>query len=61
MQGQSSTIQETPMTTYVLRNFASTPAAMQATFDRVSSKRLGLEFDPSHFVRQYIDPLTRSA
>jgi sugar phosphate isomerase/epimerase len=39
-------------------NFASTPAAMQAIFDLVSSKRLGLEFDPSHFVRQYIDPIS---
>ncbi len=38
-------------------NFASVPAAMQAIFDRVPSKRLGLEFDPSHFVRQYIDPI----
>jgi sugar phosphate isomerase/epimerase len=39
-------------------NFASTPAAMLAVFDLVSSKRLGLEFDPSHFVRQYIDPIS---
>ena len=39
-------------------NFASTPAAMQGIFDRVPSKRLGLEFDPSHFVRQYIDPIS---
>ena len=39
-------------------NFASIPAAMQAVFDRVPSKRLGLEFDPSHFVRQYIDPIS---
>ena len=39
-------------------NFASTPSAMQAVFDRVPSKRLGLEFDPSHFVRQYIDPVS---
>jgi sugar phosphate isomerase/epimerase len=39
-------------------NFASTPAGMQAVFERVSSKRLGLEFDPSHFVRQYIDPIS---
>lgn len=38
-------------------NFASTPAAMLAVFDLVPSKRLGLEFDPSHFVRQYIDPI----
>ena len=39
-------------------NFATYPAAMQAVFDRVPSKRLGLEFDPSHFVRQYIDPVS---
>ena len=39
-------------------NFASTPAAMQAVFDRVPSKRLGLEFDPSHFVRLFIDPVS---
>jgi sugar phosphate isomerase/epimerase len=39
-------------------NFATTPAAMQAVFDRVPSKRLGLEFDPSHLVRQYIDPVS---
>jgi sugar phosphate isomerase/epimerase len=39
-------------------NFATVPAAMQAVFDRVPSKRLGLEFDPSHFVRQYIDPIS---
>lgn len=38
-------------------NFASTPAGMQAIFDLVPSKRLGLEFDPSHLVRQYIDPI----
>jgi sugar phosphate isomerase/epimerase len=39
-------------------NFASIPAGMQSVFDRVPSKRLGLEFDPSHFVRQYIDPIS---
>ncbi len=39
-------------------NFATYPAAMQAVFDLVPSKRLGLEFDPSHFVRQYIDPVS---
>jgi len=38
-------------------NFASVPAAMRAVFELVPSKRLGLEFDPSHFVRQYIDPI----
>ncbi len=39
-------------------NFASTPAAMQAVFDLVPSPRLGLEFDPSHFVRLFIDPVS---
>ena len=39
-------------------NFATVPSAMQAVFELVSSKRLGLEFDPSHFVRQYIDPIS---
>ena len=39
-------------------NFASVPAAMLAIFNLVPSKRLGLEFDPSHFVRQYIDPIS---
>ena len=39
------------------QNFATTPAAMEAVFARVPSHRLGLEFDPSHFVRQYIDPI----
>jgi len=38
-------------------NFATTPGAMQAVFDRVPSKRLGLEFDPSHFMRLFIDPI----
>lgn len=36
-------------------NFATVPRAWQQIFDLVPSKRLGLEFDPSHFVRQYID------
>ena len=36
-------------------NFATVPAAWGKVFDLVPSKRLGLEFDPSHLVRQYID------
>jgi len=36
-------------------NFATVPAAWEKIFDLVPSKRLGLEFDPSHLVRQYID------
>jgi sugar phosphate isomerase/epimerase len=39
-------------------NFATTPAAMQAVFERVPSKRLGLEFDPSHLERLFIDPVS---
>jgi sugar phosphate isomerase/epimerase len=41
-------------------NFATVPAAWEKIFDRVPSGRLGLEFDPSHLVRQYID-YTRAA
>jgi sugar phosphate isomerase/epimerase len=36
-------------------NFATVPAAWKMVFDLVPSKRLGLEFDPSHLVRQYIN------
>ena len=38
-------------------NFAVVPAAWKMIFDLVPSRRLGLEFDPSHLVRQYIDYL----
>ena len=38
-------------------NFATVPAAYEQIFALVPSPRLGLEFDPSHFVRQYIDPI----
>jgi sugar phosphate isomerase/epimerase len=38
-------------------NFATVPALMEAVFSQVPSKRLGLEFDPSHFIRQFIDPI----
>lgn len=37
-------------------NFATVPEAWEKVFDLVSNPRLGLEFDPSHLVRQYIDP-----
>lgn len=37
-------------------NFATVPAAWNKVFELVPSPRLGLEFDPSHLVRQYIDP-----
>ncbi len=38
-------------------NFATVPAAYEKIFALVPSPRLGLEFDPSHFIRQYIDPV----
>ncbi len=38
-------------------NFATVPAAFARVFELVPNKRLGLEFDPSHFIRQYIDPI----
>ena len=37
-------------------NFATVPAAWEKVFELVPSPRLGLEFDPSHLVRQFIDP-----
>ncbi|MCL5005385.1 MAG: sugar phosphate isomerase/epimerase [Acidobacteria bacterium] len=37
-------------------NFATVPAAWDQVFALVSNRRLGMEFDPSHLVRQYIDP-----
>jgi sugar phosphate isomerase/epimerase len=37
-------------------NFATVPAAWERVFELVPSPRLGLEFDPSHLVRQFIDP-----
>jgi sugar phosphate isomerase/epimerase len=39
-------------------NFATVPALYEAVFSLVPNKRLGLEFDPSHFIRQFIDPIT---
>jgi sugar phosphate isomerase/epimerase len=38
-------------------NFATIPAAYEQIFSLVASPRLGLEYDPSHFIRQYIDPI----
>jgi sugar phosphate isomerase/epimerase len=38
-------------------NFATVPALWKKLFALVPSHRFGLEFDPSHFVRQYIDPI----
>ncbi len=37
-------------------NFATVPAAWERVFSLVPNRRLGLEFDPSHLVRQYINP-----
>jgi sugar phosphate isomerase/epimerase len=37
-------------------NFATVPGAWEKVFELVPSPRLGLEFDPSHLVRQFIDP-----
>jgi len=38
-------------------NFATVPALWEKLFTLVPNHRFGLEFDPSHFVRQYIDPI----
>jgi sugar phosphate isomerase/epimerase len=38
-------------------NFATVPAAWDKVFSLVPSRLLGLEFDPSHLVRQFIDPV----
>ena len=37
-------------------NFATVPAAWDKVFDLVSDHHLGMEFDPSHLIRQYVDP-----
>ena len=37
-------------------NFATVPAAWNKVFSLVSDHHLGMEFDPSHLVRQFIDP-----
>ena len=39
------------------QNFATVPATWEKVFAMVPSHRFGLEFDPSHLVRQYIDPI----
>lgn len=38
-------------------NFATTPENFRRIFDALPSRYLGLEYDPSHFVRQFIDPV----
>ncbi len=37
-------------------NFATVPDTWNKVFELVPSPRLGLEFDPSHLIRQFIDP-----
>lgn len=39
------------------QNFATVPETWEKIFALVPNPRLGLEFDPSHFVRQFIDPI----
>ncbi len=38
-------------------NFATVPAIWEKLMALVPNHRFGLEFDPSHLVRQYIDPI----
>ena len=38
-------------------NFATVPATWEKVMEQVPNHRFGLEFDPSHLVRQYIDPI----
>lgn len=38
-------------------NFATVPAIWEKLMALVPNHRFGLEFDPSHFVRQFIDPI----
>jgi sugar phosphate isomerase/epimerase len=38
-------------------NFATVPVLWEKLFALVPSRRYGLEFDPSHLVRQFIDPI----
>jgi len=38
-------------------NFMSTPEMWEMAFNEVSSETLGLEWDPSHLICQFIDPI----
>lgn len=38
-------------------NFATVPAIWKKVLTLVPNRRVGLEFDPSHLVRQFIDPV----
>jgi sugar phosphate isomerase/epimerase len=42
---------------YPGQNFATTPENFERIFNFLPSRWLGLEYDPSHFVRQFIDPV----
>ena len=37
-------------------NFATVPEAWEKVFELIPNHHFGMEFDPSHLVRQYIDP-----
>jgi len=39
------------------KNLANTPAMWRRMFDAIPSKSFGLNFDPSHFVWQFMDPV----
>ncbi len=39
------------------QNLATTPENYERIFETLPSPWLGLEYDPSHFVRQFIDPI----
>ncbi len=38
-------------------NFSTVPAVWEKLMARVPNPRFGLEFDPSHLIRQFIDPI----
>jgi sugar phosphate isomerase/epimerase len=38
-------------------NFATVPDLYERVFSLVPNKRFGLEYDPSHFIRQFVDPI----
>jgi sugar phosphate isomerase/epimerase len=40
------------------KNLASTPAIWQRMFSDIPSKNFGLNYDPSHFVLQHMDPIS---
>jgi sugar phosphate isomerase/epimerase len=39
------------------KNLANTPAMWRRMFDAIPSKSFGLNFDPSHFIWQFMDPV----